>query len=60
MLDIYLKVEHIFFCRGTQLYQKSTSYLETLIAIRVTVRKFYFEDPKILGVKVQNLVARAS
>jgi len=38
---------------GNQLFQKSTSYLETLIAIRMTVRKFYFEDTKILGVKVE-------
>jgi hypothetical protein len=38
---------------GNQLFQKSTSHLETLIAIRMTVRKFYFEDPKILGVKIE-------
>ena len=46
--------------RGTQNFHKSTGHLQIVGAIRVTRSKFHTENPQMLGVTVQNLVARAT
>jgi hypothetical protein len=46
--------------KGAQVFRKSTSYIKIVGFRRVTWRKFYTEDPKILGAAVQNSVLRAN
>jgi len=48
------------YIRGSKVFQKPSSNLKILVARSVTLRTFFTEHPLILGVTVQNLVARAT
>jgi hypothetical protein len=48
------------YARGAQISQQSRSHLKILGARRVTETKFHTEDPQILGVTVQTVVATAT
>jgi len=50
----------MLYSRGEQIFQKSRNHVKILGAQRVTLSKFHTEDPQILGIIVQNLVAMAN
>jgi len=51
---------YLHYTKGAQIFQKSRSHLKILGARRVIWSKFHTEDPQILGVIVEKVVARAT
>jgi hypothetical protein len=49
-----------FYCRDTQILQKSWGHIKILGVRRVTWSRFHFEDSQMLVAALQNLVNRAT
>jgi hypothetical protein len=59
---VFVLTRHIglLYCTSARVFQKFGNRLQVLGAGRMACRRFHIEGPQILGVAVNNLVARRS